>query len=161
MIGVAKRLAETDQGALSWLDKCSTGIGKVLAESDLIAPSQVPLLFTSVQEMKADMVRNKLDTANYALEDLGLFASPDRALKLSTLHYAKGREDEAVAMINLHEGSIPFFLARAQEDFDEARRLFYVGATRAKRLLMYVTDYRNSRNRPTRFLGSCGIGHLR
>ena len=37
------------------------------------------------------MVRNKVDTANYALEDLGLFASPDRALKLSTLHYAKGR----------------------------------------------------------------------
>jgi DNA helicase-2/ATP-dependent DNA helicase PcrA len=160
MIAVAKRLAETDQGALIWLDKCSTAIGKVLAEAELITPSQIPLLFISVQEMKADMVRNKLDTANYALEDLGLFASPDRALKLSTLHYAKGREYEAVAMIKLHEGSIPFFLAKSQEDFNEARRLFYVGATRAKRLLMYITDSSDSRNRPTRFLGPDGTGHV-
>lgn len=160
IIAVATDLAATNLGALDWLDKCSIAVGQVLVDADLIAPSHVSLLFVSVQEMKADMIRNKIDITNYALEDLGLFASPDRALKLSTLHSAKGREYEAVAMINLHEGSIPFFLAKTTEEIQEARRLFYVGATRAKRLLMYVTDVSDSRNRPTRFLGPDGTGHL-
>ena len=43
-------------------------------------------------------------------------------------------------MIDLHEGRIPFYQAQTAEDIEEAKRLFYVGVTRAKRFLLYVTD---------------------
>ena len=158
LLEVATRLAAADQGALRWLDETSQAVGDVLADAELIARSQAPLLFTSVQEMKGDMRRNRVDATNYRLEDLGLFASPQRALKLSTLHFAKGREFEAVAMIKLHEGAIPFFTLRTPEEIEGAKRLFYVGVTRAKRLLMYITDTSDSRNRPSRFLGPDGVG---
>jgi DNA helicase-2/ATP-dependent DNA helicase PcrA len=64
-----------------------------------------------------------------------------------------------VAVIELHEARIPFYQAQSQEDIDEAKRLFYAGVTRAKRLLFYITDSSNRRNRPTRFLGDDeGVG---
>ncbi len=158
MIEIARRLAEPDHGALRWLDECSTAIGTLLVEADYIAPSHALLLYTSVQEMKGDMRRNRFDPTNYTLEDMGLFASPQQALKLATLHNSKGREFDAVAMIKLHEGTIPFYLSSTKEEFNAARRLFYVGTTRARRLLMYITDSADSRNRPTRFLGADGLG---
>jgi DNA helicase II / ATP-dependent DNA helicase PcrA len=58
----------------------------------------------------------------------------------------------AVAMIDLHESRIPFYQARSAEQLEEAERLFYVGATRAKRFLLYVTGSLGFRNGPTRFL---------
>jgi len=158
MIETARSLAEPDHGALRWLDECSVAIGEILVEAEFIAPSHAPLLYTSVQEMKGDMRRNRFDPTNYSLEDMGLFASPQRALKLATIHNAKGREFDAVAMIKLHEGMIPFYLSTTEEEFEAARRLFYVGATRARRLLMYITDSSDRRNRPTRFLGPGGVG---
>lgn len=113
----------------------------------------------SVEEMKTDMRNNKVDLANLAIDDLGIYASPDAALKLATLHNAKGREYMAVAMIDLHEGRIPFYQARSAEDFAEAKRLFYVGVTRAKRFLLYVTDSSDTRSVPTRFLRvGTGVG---
>jgi DNA helicase-2/ATP-dependent DNA helicase PcrA len=111
----------------------------------------------SVEEMKADMRRNRVDLANLTIDDLGIYASPDAALKLSTLHNAKGREYEAVAMIDLHEGKIPFYQCRSEEEFEEAKRLFYVGITRARRFLLYITDSSNPRNQPSRFLQEEGV----
>jgi DNA helicase-2/ATP-dependent DNA helicase PcrA len=161
LLATATECAQHCPGALDWLDHCSQAIAQQLVEADLITLSQAPLLYLSVQEMKADMIRNGIDTSNYSIDDLGLFASPERALKLSTLHHSKGREYMAVAMIKMHEGAIPFYLAETEKEFEEAKRLFYVGATRAKRLLMYITDSTDSRNRPTRFLGQGGTGHIR
>ena len=104
--------------------------------------------------MKSDMRNNKVDTVNLTIADLGIYASPESALKLSTLHNAKGREYSAVAMIDLHEGRIPSYHARTNEEIEEQKRLFYVGVTRAKRYLLYITDVSNHRNRPSRFLGA-------
>ena len=36
----------------------------------------------SVEEMKTDMRNNKVDLANLTIDDLGIYASPDAALKL-------------------------------------------------------------------------------
>jgi DNA helicase II / ATP-dependent DNA helicase PcrA len=117
------------------------------------------MLSASVDEMKRDMKVNKVDAANLGLDDIGVYASPKAALKLSTLHFAKGREFEAVAMIDLHEGKIPFYKSKTQEEFDAARRLFYVGVTRPRRYLLYVTDASHHKNQPTRFLRSgTGVG---
>ena len=113
----------------------------------------------SVEEMKTDMRNNKIDLANLTIDDLGVYASQEAALKLATLHNAKGREFMAVAMIDLHEGRIPFYQARGAEEIEEAKRLFYVGVTRAKRFLLYVTDTSDGRNVPTRFLRTdTGVG---
>ena len=62
-------------------------------------------------------------------------------------------------MIDLHEGRIPFYQARSAGEIEEAKRLFYVGVTRAKRYLLYVTDDSDQRNGPTRFLrAGTGVG---
>jgi DNA helicase-2/ATP-dependent DNA helicase PcrA len=70
----------------------------------------------------------------------------DEMLTLSTFHSSKGLEFERVYMIDLVEGIIP-----AEEDaekpdtLEEARRLFYVGMTRAKKhleLLSYDSESR-------------------
>ena len=112
----------------------------------------------TVEEMKADMANSRIDTANLTIEDLGIYANPGAALKLSTLHNAKGREYHAVAIMDLHEGRIPHYQARTAQEFQEAKRLLYVGITRAKRVLIYVTDSSNARNRPSRFLQELGVG---
>jgi len=61
-------------------------------------------------------------------------------------------------MIDLHEGTLPDFRAeRTPEDFAQEKRLFYVGVTRAKRFLLYVTDISNWRG-PSQFLRDEGVG---
>ena len=126
---------------------------------EYLSPSESDLFVMSVEEMKVDMRNNKVDLANLTIADLGIYASPDAALKLSTLHNAKGREYRAVAMIDLHEGRIPFYQATTDEEIAEAKRLFYVGVTRAEQFLLYVTDSNDYRNTPTRFLrAGDGVG---
>jgi DNA helicase II / ATP-dependent DNA helicase PcrA len=152
----ASRLA-TIPGALGWLDAMSQATGEILYKAEYIDRSQVGLFFVSVQEMKADMQRQKVDMANLTIDDLGLFASPTRALRLSTIHYAKGREYDAVALIGLRQGSFPHFRT---DDVDAEKRLFYVGVTRARRVLMYVAERDNWNNPPSPFLGTAGVNIL-
>jgi DNA helicase II / ATP-dependent DNA helicase PcrA len=108
--------------------------------------------------MKADLRGQNVDLANLTIEDLGLFASPDRAVRLTTIHNSKGREYGAVALINLREGRFPHFRA---DDMDAERRLFYVAVTRAERVLMYIAEPDQWGNAPSRFLGQRGVGLVR
>lgn len=65
-------------------------------------------------------------------------------LNLSTLHSAKGREFDAVILFDMNKGAMPN--ARDQQgrdQFREARRLFYVGVTRARKELRLVFRRRN------------------
>lgn len=153
----AKELHQLYVGAIAWLEAAAKAFTEILLEEGLLGPSEQAIFPVSVEEMKADM--NKVDLANLTISELGIYASPEAALKLATLHYSKGREFQAVAMIDMHEGKIPFYMASTQEEFDEAKRLFYVGVTRAKRLLLYITDSSHSKNQPTRFLrAGTGVG---
>jgi DNA helicase-2/ATP-dependent DNA helicase PcrA len=152
----AHRLAE-NPGALIWLDAMSQATGQILRQAEYIDREQSGLFYASVQEMKADMQKQGVDTANLTIEDLGLFASPTRALRLSTIHYAKGREYGAVALIGLRKGTFPHFRA---DDIEAEKRLFYVGITRAEKLLMYVAERDAWGNPPSPFLGPAGVGVL-
>lgn len=69
--------------------------------------------------------------------DLDNYQETDDKLTLMTLHNAKGLEYETVFITGLEEGLFP--LARSFDDpaaLEEERRLFYVGATRAKKELV-------------------------
>lgn len=130
-----------------------------LLVTDQILPSAAKdLLSQSAATMCAQMRANgDIDLSNLTVADLGLFAATGKSMHLLTMHAAKGLEFEAVALIGLHDGQIPNFRAKTDEDFAEARRLFYVAITRAKRLLFYVTDQERARNIPSRFLGMDGV----
>lgn len=159
LLAQARELHNNDMGGIAWIEAAAAGFSSVLVDEGYLNCSDELLFTMSVEEMKADMRNNKVDLSNLTIEDLGIYASPDAALKLSSLHHAKGREYEAVAMIDLQEGKIPFYKARTDEEFEEAKRLFYVGITRSKRLLLYVTDNSDRRNGPSRFLRTgTGVG---
>jgi DNA helicase-2/ATP-dependent DNA helicase PcrA len=81
-------------------------------------------------------------------------------MKLLTMHKAKGREFDAVAVVDLHDGRVPDFRARSIEEVNEGKRLLYVAITRAKRILFYFTDEEHPRNVPSRFLGEGELGVL-
>jgi DNA helicase II / ATP-dependent DNA helicase PcrA len=141
--------------AAEWLTVSAETFETCLCEAGLIPGCSRGALIKSANEIIQDMIKNKVDVNNLQVEDLGLFASTDRNLHLLTMHRAKGREFDAVAIIDLHDGRVPDFRAIKNSDLkqiDEDKRLLYVSITRARRFLMYVTDNEDYRNRPSRFI---------
>ena len=159
LLDSARKLHDDQLGGIAWLEAVARAFTEILIYEEYLSPLENDLFAMSVEEMKVDMLNNKVDLINLTIADLGIYASPDAALKLSTLHNAKGREYRAVAMIDLHEGRIPFHQATTEGEIAEAKRLFYVGVTRALQFLLYVTDNGRYRNMSTRFLqAEDGVG---
>ena len=71
---------------------------------------------------------------------LGSFANGrghPHVVTLTTLHSSKGREYDAIVIAGLEEGRLPRFDATVPDGVAEARRVLYVGITRA-RLIVYL-----------------------
>lgn len=157
LIAEAKRLAISHPGGVAWLEASSTAVADILILEEWITANAGRALVASVENMKADM-EGRVDLENMQIADLGLFANPDRAIRLITLHRAKGREFDAVAIIHANDGHIPFFAdVDDAEKVAEAQRVFYVGLTRAKRYLLVLSDHEDARNPPCRFIQESGL----
>ncbi len=156
LVYVAREVALTANGGAEWLRVSAFQVSRILINHGWLPESAEAQLTGSVEEMLDDMERNDVDINNLQISDLGLFASPEDAIKLITLHNSKGREFDAVAMVHLNEGQIPHSTSNTEE-FEESRRLFYVGATRAKSVLLLSSDNSNRRNPPTRYLRDSGF----
>jgi ATP-dependent DNA helicase Rep len=91
---------------------------------------------------------------------------PD-AVRLSTLHAAKGLEFPHVFLVGLEEGILPHREAVERGEVDEERRLMYVGLTRAQQTLhlSFCRTRKRAGERvdciPSRFLGELAQDDLR
>jgi ATP-dependent DNA helicase Rep len=94
---------------------------------------------------------------------LALLTHADRddggnALRLMTLHSAKGLEFRFVYIVGVEDGTLPHAGGIEEGRLDEERRLFYVGITRARERLCLAYAARSRRygeivsNEPSRFL---------
>ncbi|MEG0306549.1 MAG: ATP-dependent helicase [Clostridium sp.] len=74
---------------------------------------------------------------------------------LSTIHGVKGMEFDTVFIINTVDGFIPY----NNNDLEEERRLFYVGATRAINNLIFVAPefISGEKRNKSRFLTECNL----
>ena len=124
-----------DSGYLSSLSEDRT-------ERDYIRRKNVEELLISMK----DYVRERPDaTLNDYLEEVSLRSDIDdwnestERVNLMTLHNAKGLEFDVVFITGFEDGLIPHY--KSQQDpkqYEEERRLLYVGITRARRQL-YMT----------------------
>jgi len=102
----------------------------------------------------------EVSLGNY-LDHAALFTNMDQAertqaVKLMTIHAAKGLEFPAVFLCGLSEGIFPGKRANTREKLEEERRLCYVAFTRAKDRLFLSdaagSNYDGSFRSPSRFL---------
>lgn len=159
LVRVSEEVSREKDG-IDWLKTVADEAGRIFVRDEWVPPLHRNNFAASATDMIDDMNRNGIDLANLSIEDLGMFASPDKALRLMTIHEAKGREFAAIAIIGVKEGSMPHYKSTMGESLQAEKRQFYVAVTRAEQLLMYVFDYDRRGNPPSRFLGPDGVNIL-
>ncbi|MFC5524385.1 UvrD-helicase domain-containing protein [Rhodanobacter ginsengisoli] len=103
------------------------------------------------------------NTAGDLASQLALLSHADRdepgnAVRMMTMHAAKGLEFRFVFIVGCEDGTLPHEGAIDEGRLDEERRLMYVGITRAKELLTLSWSAQTKRygdihrNQPSRFL---------
>lgn len=103
-------------------------------------------LYTAVEQFSEknpqDSLREFLDTTAL-VSDLDNLEDSRGILPLMTLHTCKGLEFDGVCMIGVENGLLPHASSLSStEEFEEERRLCYVGITRAKSRLMITNAMR-------------------
>ena len=163
LLGEAAAARNTSASAIDWIVDAAERFARVLVDAEILSTADAAVLKESAAQMVTD-IAGRDGGDRLAIEDLGIFAQPKHCLELLTVHKAKGREFEAVAVIEAHDGRFPHFsISKIADDgereaqYDESRRVVYVATTRAKRILMFFSDTADFRNRPTPFLEEMGL----
>ncbi|MBQ3799093.1 MAG: ATP-binding domain-containing protein, partial [Treponema sp.] len=108
-------------------------------------------------------------TLESLLQHIALFTDLDReegksAVKLLTIHAAKGMEFPCTFVCGLNEGVFPSRKIQTPDDMEEERRIAYVAMTRAKDAL-FLSDSEGRANDnlfkyPSRFIFDAGLENL-
>lgn len=129
----AQQLRETTPSAIEWLKAMAPVCIDVLRVHGFIGIDASTRIHDSAAAIIQDIRDNgDINPDDLTVEDLGNFANPDGSLRLLTLHAAKGREFDAVCIVELQEGQFP----HPRGDVEEARRVLYVGLTRPRKSLV-------------------------
>lgn len=99
---------------------------------------QMRLLVGGYADLQSLIDDTSLDPPESTDESLGGRVGKPSGLILSTIHSAKGLEWDHVFIINLAAGRFPSCQPFMREEWEEERRMFYVAATRARKML-YLT----------------------
>lgn len=133
MVGIGRELRERNASAIAWINAAAPAFTGILREHEFIGEQSAAVIEESASQIVADIRRNRdFDPDDLTVDDVGDFAHPDGSLRLLTLHSAKGREFDAVCIVELQEGQMP----HPRGDIDESRRVLYVGVTRPRKVLM-------------------------
>lgn len=128
-----REIRDRNASAIAWLEAAAPAFTAILREHGFIGETGSAAIETSASDIIADIRRNRdFDPDDLTVDDIGDFAHPDGSLRLLTLHSAKGREFEAVCIIELQDGQFP----HARGDIEESRRVLYVGVTRPRKALL-------------------------
>jgi len=103
-------------------------------------------LYTAIQqsEERGDSLQEFLDTTAL-VSDADSIDDTRGVLQMMTLHTCKGLEYDSVYMIGLEDGLLPHASSMSDPDeYEEERRLCYVGITRAKKKL-FISNARMRR----------------
>ena len=140
-----------------WITAAIEEIVLALRSKELLSKHDGIRLSASASELIEEI--SKSSHTPLSVRTLSSYANYRDSLKLLTIHGAKGLEFEAVALIDLHQDKIPHSsVNKAINEFErmqlleEEKRKLYVGITRAKRILMYVTDDSRIDNVPSELL---------
>ena len=116
-------------------------------ENDSSVSSLIQIIETIVEIAKGastyEEIKNEMKALNEALNNSR--NNTEASLCLSTLHSSKGLEFDNVFIINVDKGILPaptnerLDKEAKEEELEEARRLFYVGVTRAKKRLTILS----------------------
>lgn len=159
----AAAIRQASANAAEWIIDATKRFANILIDEEMISTQGADAMRESAGQMAAD-IWSRDGGETLKIEDLGIFARPKHCIQLLTVHKAKGREFEAVAVIDAHDGRFPHFsVYRIVDDverkaqYDESRRVVYVATTRAKRILMFFSDTTDYRNKPMPFLAEMGL----
>lgn len=142
---LAKKLRDDNPAIKVFLEKFASECASIMIDHELLAESSRELLIDSstsmIEDIKSHSRKSGIDVDNFSVSDLGLFARGNKSIKLLTMHKAKGREFDAVAIVRIQEGLVPYGNPqKGSVEEDEARRLLYVAITRARKILMLFAD---------------------
>ena len=149
----AQALLGSNPSAIAWIGAMGESVDQILGQHGIDSRHAFQMSANDViADLRARESGGHLDLSKLTVSGLGLFASPERALKLLTVHQSKGREFEAVAIVGMNEGRFPHFSAKTEPEIEDGRRSAYVAFTRAKRLLSIYVDTSDRRNPESRFI---------
>jgi len=140
-------------------------IDELLTEDMIIGQTKVENIEAFIEGAAEYARHNGEATLENYLAEISLFTDIDSysgiedKLTMMTIHSAKGLEYDTVFLVGLEEGLFPLGQTISEPmQLEEERRLFYVGATRARKQLVLSTASRRYRfgevaSVPSRFIG--------
>ena len=148
-------IAMSELPFLTWLERIDSLLN---LESCLTARKAEPDDLAAWDVIKEHCKKGE-SLAEFSLDDFARGGGRPDTVTMTTLHSSKGLEYDVVIMPGLEEGRLPRYSAESDAALAEARRVFYVGMTRARNAiyLLYSGWYKNRFGRifdqgPSRFV---------